>query len=188
MRRHFEPCSKSDAPRCVEQGCTGRQPCSSDRGLHKARQRPDNARLCRPVWQLSRRLPTARPTVTPCNCKEGRRDAEQRACWNTLGVASCGQASDRQALEKSLQLQRDNAWISFRRWPTGNSVTGKRPDDYQASRGWKAKCEDVACRPPPGGQVTGSISQTGGRSEASRYQVTADGPARKGTRPSKVDQ
>ena len=121
-----------------------------------------------------RRLPTAaRPArVTPCNWQRrpSRCLANNGAFWNTLGVANyrAGQwKAAVEALEKSLQLQRDNAWdlffLAMAHWQLGDReaaemITGR------ASRGWKSRSEDVALSASaPRRRVAGSISQTGGR-------------------------
>ena len=73
------------------------------------------------------------------------------AFWNTLGVADyrAGQWKDAvEALEKSLQLQKDNAWdlffLAMAHWQLGEREAAR--DDYRKGVAWmeEQKCEDAA--------------------------------------------
>jgi serine/threonine protein kinase/Flp pilus assembly protein TadD len=119
-------------------------------------QRPDDAKLRNSLaWQLSTSFADRSEASTSYALQLAKKAVEMApnngAFWNTLGVANyrAGQwKAAVEALEKSLQLQRDNAWdlffLAMAHWQLGDREAAR--DDYRKGVAWmeEQKCEDVA--------------------------------------------
>ena len=118
--------------------------------------RPDDAGLRNSLaWQLSTSFADRSEASTSYAVQLAKKAVEMApnnaAFWNTLGVADyrAGQWKDAvEALEKSLQLQKDNAWdlffLAMAHWQLGEREAAR--DDYRKGVAWmeEQKCEDAA--------------------------------------------